>query len=685
MANTEFYATTGGSNLNGGSGGTAITREGWMSAADTFAGSSLDLSGVSVGSFAGVRPTGVSVSCRVARVTAVDDSADTITLSSTASLVSSSTSRVVNFVSGNGANNGTTISDLCGATISRDGTGSFTSTTQSKYGGSSIYCPGSYASGFRIAHSTSQQFGAGAFTLACWVRTSNKEKLANSCIHKYGASDGTRSWGFGIAPTSGASNRLWLTYSTNGLSGTQVDLFQAATIANDTWYHIALTRSGNTLYWFLDGSLLGTTAFSATIYSGTSDVCIGRYGTFSGSTTYDDMALVGYISGIMICNYAVWTATFTPPSSHVTATVGGSWATPSGDTSWPLDHTGLTALTDASSSVPRVNISGTTAITTAITLAQTTPIVVEGCTAIAGDGGHATFTTSGTNGGLVLSGTGVVARNLSLTSSATTGTGTGINITGASNSVEHCIVTGWRANGISMGSSGHNAIRGCEIATSGKDNSTRAGINGVSAINPTVEQCYVHDNTGTSVDGIRLGRGAVVKDCIIAGNGCNGIRIAATQDELSEFHGNIIDGNGVSGSGASNTAGVTIDSTSAAATIAMVDNVIINNAGYGVYGTGASKRRGTIRTTAFRGNGSGQFSGEDCMITRDNVTLTAAPYSGANYSQPSDEIVGHGSWAMEPETIASSRNIGPIYEEGSAGVFPVLGSAIIRVMGVSCA
>lgn len=89
-ANTEFYVQNTGSNLNAGSStsNTALvtgTGGDWNSGTGvyTFAGAT-DLSGVSAGMFASVYNDGATEAVFVGRITAADDGADTITVSTTA-------------------------------------------------------------------------------------------------------------------------------------------------------------------------------------------------------------------------------------------------------------------------------------------------------------------------------------------------------------------------------------------------------------------------------------------------------------------------------------------------------------------------------------------------------------------------------------------------------------------------
>lgn len=90
MAFTEFYCQSGGSNLNAGSttDNAAIftfTSGTWVQATRIFTATGADLSGVSVGMWASVYNDGASTAVFVGRITAVDDTLDTITIDATAS------------------------------------------------------------------------------------------------------------------------------------------------------------------------------------------------------------------------------------------------------------------------------------------------------------------------------------------------------------------------------------------------------------------------------------------------------------------------------------------------------------------------------------------------------------------------------------------------------------------------
>ena len=81
----------------------------------------------------------------------------------------------------------------------------------------------------------------------------------------------------------------------------------------NTWYHIAVTRSGNTFKSFINGVVEKTFTVSGTIYSDTTiPYNIGRSGYSSGGYFYYN----GYMDDLRITKgVARYTTTFTPPSA----------------------------------------------------------------------------------------------------------------------------------------------------------------------------------------------------------------------------------------------------------------------------------------------------------------------------------------------------------------------------------
>ena len=86
----------------------------------------------------------------------------------------------------------------------------------------------------------------------------------------------------------------------------------ATLLSANTWYHIAVTRSGNTFRTFVNGVVEKTYTSSAAVFSdATVPYNIGRTAYQSGTFYYN-----GYMDDLRVTKgYARYTANFTPPTS----------------------------------------------------------------------------------------------------------------------------------------------------------------------------------------------------------------------------------------------------------------------------------------------------------------------------------------------------------------------------------
>ena len=169
------------------------------------------------------------------------------------------------------------------------------STTQSKYGGASgaFDGAGDYLS---PSSSTPFNFGTGDFTIEAWI---------------YPTSLSTPQ--FQTILGGGQSNFIFNCNNQN----LEVGLFYSAGIAittnsplsNNTWTHVAVSRSGTSLKLFVNG-VLGATATNSTNISYASTPRIGS-STYSTNFAY----FQGYIDDLRITKYARYTSNFTPPTS----------------------------------------------------------------------------------------------------------------------------------------------------------------------------------------------------------------------------------------------------------------------------------------------------------------------------------------------------------------------------------
>lgn len=174
------------------------------------------------------------------------------------------------------------------------------STTQSKFGGSSMYFDGT-GDWLSIPSSPNLAFGTGDFTIEFWVYYASASAnyilfdgrgtaITNTGICIFTASDGT----FYVNKANGS-----LITTTN----------PSAT----TWHHIAFTRSGSSNKLFIDGTQAGGTATDSTDYSTSYPIGIGNTLATAYQASYN---LNGYIDDLRITKgVARYTANFTPPTA----------------------------------------------------------------------------------------------------------------------------------------------------------------------------------------------------------------------------------------------------------------------------------------------------------------------------------------------------------------------------------
>ena len=93
--------------------------------------------------------------------------------------------------------------------------------------------------------------------------------------------------------------------------GTSMNFGNTFSPSNGTWYHLAITRSGTSVKFFVDGTQVGSTATNSTnINSGSASIAIGGSTGAGDSVDHNgNFAAVRITKGV-----ARYTASFTPPS-----------------------------------------------------------------------------------------------------------------------------------------------------------------------------------------------------------------------------------------------------------------------------------------------------------------------------------------------------------------------------------
>jgi len=195
---------------------------------------------------------------------------------------------------GNGSHGSTNFIDQGGRAIAGVGDARL-STNRSRFGSASIYFDGS-GDYLNAGANADWAFGTGDFTVDFWVNFDS----APGDFHM-------------IGPHTQGSYTEWCVLRESGhlrgLINGNVVVGQAWTPALDTWYHIALTRSGSTVRLFVNGEQLASGASSATIGN-------ARPLTI-GATVNPSLFFRGYMDEIRVVKgAAAWTAPFTPPADE---------------------------------------------------------------------------------------------------------------------------------------------------------------------------------------------------------------------------------------------------------------------------------------------------------------------------------------------------------------------------------
>lgn len=178
-------------------------------------------------------------------------------------------------------------------TVSTSGSGSIAGTT---------------ATHFYYAGQSAFVFGAGDFTIECWVYFNNFTSYPTIVDFR----DSTNS-GNGISLY--AYNTGVLTLFANG-----ADRISGATLSTGQWYHIAVTRSGTVTKMFLNGTQTGSSYTDTNNYT-----CGAAAPVFMANGAKSSGAVNGSVSNVRIVKgTALYTTTFTPSTTPLTVVSGTS-------------------------------------------------------------------------------------------------------------------------------------------------------------------------------------------------------------------------------------------------------------------------------------------------------------------------------------------------------------------------
>jgi hypothetical protein len=167
------------------------------------------------------------------------------------------------------------------------------STTQSKWGGSSMYFDGT-GDWLLIPDQPIQRIGTGNFTVEGWVY-----RNSSGTYGLIGKGTGTTGWLVSL----NSSNQVVFTYGSSTITST-------GTVSATTWTHIAVVREGtstNQTKIYINGTNDGTGTVS-TDFNQTNSMYVGADRT-GGS------AANAYMQDVRVTNYARYTANFTAPTA----------------------------------------------------------------------------------------------------------------------------------------------------------------------------------------------------------------------------------------------------------------------------------------------------------------------------------------------------------------------------------
>jgi len=170
------------------------------------------------------------------------------------------------------------------------------STSQKQFGAGSIFFDGT-GDNISLDFSTDYAFGSGDFTVECWIRP---QTLVGTDY---------------IFDLRNAPSLVPVLYLDNGVlkySNPITVRITGSTLTTNTWYHIALARSGTSTKLFVNGTQVGSTYTDTTVYSAATPFFGSNYQNSVGSNFH------GYMDEIRVSNIARYTSNFTAPTAAFT-------------------------------------------------------------------------------------------------------------------------------------------------------------------------------------------------------------------------------------------------------------------------------------------------------------------------------------------------------------------------------
>ena len=165
---------------------------------------------------------------------------------------------------------------------------------------------------------TNFSFGTGDFTIECWLFRQDNSVTFNDLVGTannnvlVGSNRG--GWVLAYYHNYGTGNLYAVKFGYQYNNSFPVNIAFTKTLNTNTWYHLAITRQGNQLKCFVDGTQTGSTTTNSTDMISTEPLTVGTGS--SGGQSF----IKGSISNVRVVKgTAVYTSNFTPPTAPLTA------------------------------------------------------------------------------------------------------------------------------------------------------------------------------------------------------------------------------------------------------------------------------------------------------------------------------------------------------------------------------
>jgi len=153
------------------------------------------------------------------------------------------------------------------------------------------------------------QFASGDFTIELWANFSVSTSGADYIFVIQGLSGFISNAGFAFLRHN--SNKLRFIYTDDGTGSSGYKICNSTNDflpTTNVWYHLAVTRNGNTFRLFIDGVQVGSSTLTTSIFNSTRQITIGADSNAAG-------AFNGYLDDLRITKgVARYTTNFTPPT-----------------------------------------------------------------------------------------------------------------------------------------------------------------------------------------------------------------------------------------------------------------------------------------------------------------------------------------------------------------------------------